>query len=30
MFGLITRKDLLIHPTTLCRGYGWRVLGSGS
>jgi len=29
MFGLITRKDLLIHPMTICRGYGWRVLVVG-
>jgi hypothetical protein len=29
MFGLITRKDLLIHPVTVCRHYGWRVLVIG-
>ncbi|MGD2063037.1 MAG: hypothetical protein PVF51_05580 [Nitrospirota bacterium] len=29
MFGLITRKDLLIHPVTVCRYYGWRVLAVG-
>ena len=29
MFGLITRKDLLIHPVTVCRHYGWRVLVVG-
>jgi len=29
MFGLITRKDLLMHPVTVCRHYGWRVLAIG-
>jgi len=29
MSGLITRKDLLIHPMTICRCYGWRVLVGG-
>ena len=29
MFGLITRKDLFIHPVTICRYYGWRVLVIG-
>jgi len=29
MFGLITRKDLFIHPVTICRCYGWRVLVIG-
>jgi len=29
MFGLITRKDLLMHPVTVCRHYGWRVLVIG-
>jgi len=29
MFGLITRKDLIIHPVTICRCYGWRVLVVG-
>ncbi|MGD2063035.1 MAG: hypothetical protein PVF51_05570 [Nitrospirota bacterium] len=29
MFGLITRKDLLTHPVTICRYYGWRVLVIG-
>jgi hypothetical protein len=29
MSGLITRKDLLIHPLTICRCYGWRVLLAG-
>jgi len=29
MFGLITRKDLLRHPVTVCRHYGWRVLVIG-
>jgi len=29
MFGLITRKDLLIHPVTICHYYGWRMLVTG-
>jgi len=29
MFGLITRKDLLFHPVTVCRHYGWRVFVIG-
>jgi hypothetical protein len=29
MFGLITRKDLFLHPVTVCRDYGWRVLVVG-
>jgi len=26
MSGLITRKELIRHPVTICRYYGWRVL----
>jgi len=29
MYGLITRKDLFLHPVTVCRHYGWRVLVIG-
>jgi len=29
MFGLITRKDLIRHPLTIWRHYGWRVLVIG-
>lgn len=29
MLGLITRKDLIRHPVTIYRHYGWRVLMVG-
>ena len=29
VFGLITRKDLFLHPVTVYRDYGWRVLVMG-
>jgi len=29
MFGLITRRHLVMHPVTVCRDYGWRVLVAG-
>jgi hypothetical protein len=29
VFGLITRIDLFLHPVTVFRDYGWRVLVVG-